>query len=111
MANMNDGDDFYCDMAIPRLVDIDVVQETSTVLAYHHTKPHWPVHIVVTPKQHTDSLLSLKDPSLLNELLVVIQEIAADITEKHGGCRVITNLGKYQDSKHLHFHLCFGERL
>ena len=26
-------------------------------------------------------------------------------------CRVLTNLGEYQESKHLHWHVCAGEPL
>ncbi|MEO8574469.1 MAG: HIT family hydrolase, partial [Pyrinomonadaceae bacterium] len=28
-----------------------------------------------------------------------------------GAARVMTNLGEYQDSKHLHFHVNSGERI
>jgi len=31
------------------------------VLAYHHTKPFWPVHIVVIPKKHIASFVTLTD--------------------------------------------------
>jgi histidine triad (HIT) family protein len=30
---------------------------------------------------------------------------------EHGACRVITNLGEYQDSKHLHWHVAAGQPL
>jgi histidine triad (HIT) family protein len=35
--------------------------------------------------------------------------VAAEVNLEHGGARVLTNLGKYQDSKHLHFHVNSGE--
>jgi histidine triad (HIT) family protein len=70
------------------------------------------VHIVVIPKRHVDSLLTLEttDP-LLTELILVIQQVAAQIVLEHGACRVLTNLGDYQESKHLHRHLCAGDPL
>jgi histidine triad (HIT) family protein len=37
--------------------------------------------------------------------------VAEQVTAEHGGCHVVTNIGKYQDSKHLHFHIGSGERL
>lgn len=46
------GDDFYCDMALSGKVPLDIVAETEQVLAFHHTRPFWPVHIVVIPKAH-----------------------------------------------------------
>lgn len=105
------GNDIYCDLIIPRSLPIKVVQETENILAYHHTRPHWPVHIVVTPKQHVDSLLTLESGEAARELLKVVQEVAAEVTREHGACRVITNLGEYQDSKHLHIHVSSGKPL
>ena len=50
-------DDFYCDEALSGHTPIKKVAETDNVLAFYHTKPHWPVHIVVIPKKHIPSLL------------------------------------------------------
>ena len=106
-------DDFYCDEALSGRTPIDVVAETVDVLAFHHTKPFWPVHIVVVPKAHVPSLTDLgtSHESLLREVLAVVRKIAANVEAEHGSCRVLTNLGSYQDSKHLHFHVGFGEPL
>lgn len=105
------GSDIYCDLIIPRSIPIEVVRETENVLAYHHTKPRWPVHIVVTPKRHVDSLLTLGTDTIARELLEVVQEAAAKVTKEQGACRVLTNLGEYQDSKHLHIHVSSGKPL
>jgi histidine triad (HIT) family protein len=107
------GDDFYCDMALSGKVPLDIVAETDEVLAFHHTRPFWPVHIVVIPKAHTPSLIDLGSggEELLIALMRVVQKIAAQVLAEHGACRVLTNLGNYQDSKHLHYHLCYGEPL
>lgn len=102
------GNDIYCDLIIPQKVPIEVIKETESVLAFYHTKPFWPLHIVVTPKQHVHSLLEL-DEELGKELLAVIKEIARKIKEEQGACRVLTNLGEYQDSKHLHIHISSGQ--
>ena len=103
--------DFYCDEAIPRKTPIDVVLETDAVLAFHHTKPYWPVHIVVVPKAHVPSLTDLGDHSadLLAKVLDVVRAVAELVEREYGACRVLTNLGEYQDSKHLHFHVAHGE--
>jgi histidine triad (HIT) family protein len=65
------------------------------------------VHLVVVPKQHVPSLLELDD-SLASELLAVVKDVAARVVADTGACRVLTNLGDYQDSKHLHFHVASG---
>jgi histidine triad (HIT) family protein len=105
-------DDFYCDEALSGRTPVRVVRETQDVLAFHHTRPYWQVHIVVVPKAHIPSLTHLggHDMSLVYRLLDVVREVAAEVETEYGACRVVTNLGKYQDSKHLHFHIGFGDR-
>lgn len=104
-------DDFYCDEVLSGKIEVKVVSETDNVLAYHHTRPFWPVHIVVIPKRHVSSLLTLEasDTPLLLELIAVVREVAAQVVSEQGACRVLTNLGEYQDSKHLHWHVSAGE--
>jgi histidine triad (HIT) family protein len=104
-------EDFYCDEVLSGRTEVKVVRETANVLAYHHTRPFWPVHIVVIPKRHISSLLTLEetDAELLLELIRVVREVAKEVVAAHGAARVLTNLGKYQDSKHLHWHVSAGD--
>ena len=106
-------EDFYCDEALSGRTKVDVVLETDAVLAFHHTRPHWPVHIVVVPKRHVPSLVDLgdADPAVLLQVLDVVRQVADRVLREHGACRVLTNLGRYQDSKHLHFHVNSGDPL
>ena len=101
-------EDFYCDEVFSGKTPVQKILETENVLAYHHTRPFWPVHIVVVPKQHVDSLLTVEN-ELLIELMDVAKKVADRVLAEHGAARVITNLGRYQDSKHLHFHVVSGE--
>ena len=107
------SDDFYCDEALSGRTPVKTVAETPDVLAFHHTRPFWPVHIVVVPKRHVPSLVDLgdADEGVLHSVLAVVREVAASVTAEHGAARVLTNLGRYQDSKHLHFHVSSGEPL
>ena len=106
-------EDFYCEEALSGRTPIQKLVETEQVLAFYHTRPFWPVHIVVIPKKHISSLLTLEpeDEPIVLELLATIRQLAAQVVAEHGGARVLTNLGIYQDSKHLHFHINFGEPL
>lgn len=101
------SEDFYCDEVFSGKTQVEKVLETERVLAYHHTRPFWPVHIVVVPKQHVDSLLTVEN-DLLIELMDIAKKVAATVLKEHGAVRVLTNLGEYQDSKHLHFHVLSG---
>jgi histidine triad (HIT) family protein len=104
--------DFYCDEVLSGRQPVQMVKETARVLAFHHTCPAYPVHIVVIPKLHIPSLLDFapEEDDLLAEMFGVIRAVAALVMNEYGACRVVTNLGAYQDSKHLHWHVIFGER-
>lgn len=103
-------EDFYCDEVISGKTKVKTVIEMDRVLAFHHTKPHWSVHIIVIPKTHISDLLSPAwDEKLFSELFTVIRRVASQVVKEYGSCRILTNLGGYQDSKHLHWHVSFGE--
>jgi histidine triad (HIT) family protein len=103
-------EDFYCEEVLSGKTTVEKVFETERVLAYHHTRPFWETHIVVIPKTHVDSLLTV-DNELLIELIDVVKIVAKKVMEEKGAARVLTNLGNYQDSKHLHFHVSSGETI
>jgi histidine triad (HIT) family protein len=105
------AEDFYCDEVLSGKTPVDVVAETDNVLAFHHTRPFWETHIVVIPKTHVGSLLTIEDSSLLVELIGVVKRVATTVVEEKGAARVLTNLGNYQDSKHLHFHVNSGKQI
>src|SRR5215212_2292211 len=68
------ADDFYCDEVLSGRTPVRVVEQTEHVLAYHHTRPAYPVHVVVIPRSHIASLLALDaaDHDLIAEMVAVI---------------------------------------
>ena len=106
------GQDFYCDVAIPNSAGLRIEHEDEWVLGFHHTKPYWVHHIVVVPKQHLGSLTTVtaEDRPVLERLFAVVQNVARHVEDTHGAAAVLTNLGSYQDSKHLHIHVHSGGR-
>lgn len=105
------GIDFYCDVALKGETPLKKEYESENVLAFHHTNPLYPVHIVVIPKKHIPSFTTVTDEEMpiFLEMVQVIKTIAHQVEEKYGAARILTNLGKYQDSKHLHFHVNAGD--
>ncbi|MFF7213782.1 HIT family protein [Streptomyces sp. NPDC008238] len=101
--------DFYCNQALSGKVQVEKVAETDRALAFHHTNPSCPVHIVVTPKEHVPSLTDLGNSGedLLTEVVHLVRTVAARVEQEHGSCSVTTNVGLYQESKHLHWHVTF----
>lgn len=107
-----DGDDFYCDVAIPNAALLRVEHEDDWVLAFHHTRPYWQNHVVVVPKKHIRSLTTVgpEDREHVTRLLSVVQAVARRFETRDGEAAVLTNLGRYQDSRHLHVHVHSGGR-
>lgn len=103
--------DFYCDEVLSGNTTVEKIFETENVIAYHHTRPFWETRTVIIPKIHVGSLLTIDDNDLLIELLDVVKQVAATVVKEKGAARVLTNLGEYQDSQHLHFHVYSGESL
>lgn len=106
-----ESNDFYCDEVLNGRTPVEKIFESDNVLAYYHTRPFWETHIVVIPKTHVGSLLTIDDNELLLELLNVVKRVAARVVGEKGAARVLTNLGEYQDSKHLHFHVNSGDQI
>jgi len=104
------GADFYCDVALPDPGSLDVVHEDELVLVYHHTRPFWAVHLVAVPKRHIPSLTDTGGATDedLRALFDAVQKVAGMMELEHGAAAVTTNLGAYQDSKHLHVHIHSG---
>lgn len=101
--------DFYCEEALSGKTKVDIVYESQAVLAFHHTKPSYPVHIVIVPKKHIPSLVEVhnSEEQIIVEVMRVAQQLAKTLNLNEG-VRLTTNMGKFQDTPHLHFHLTQG---
>lgn len=105
--------DFYCEKILTGAIEVPVCYENDQVFAFHHTNPIWEHHIVLLPKKHVESLIALEeaDNELLLELMRAAKALAGDLMARCGAARVYTNLGDYQSSKHLHWHIGSGKQL
>jgi histidine triad (HIT) family protein len=109
------ADCIFCKIA-GKEIPSTVVYEDETVLAFKDLEPQAPVHVLVIPKKHVESVAALKaeDKELAAHILVyVIPQIARDLGVAESGFRVVANTGDEggQTVKHLHFHLLGGRSL
>ena len=93
------------------LLPVDRLRDTETLLAFHHPRPAYPVHILIVPKRRLANLLDLQtaDAAFLLELITTVQSLITEFGLETVGYRLITNGGPYQDIPQLHFHLISGE--
>ena len=90
----------------------NIAYEDDKIICFHDLDPQAPVHVLVIPKKHIESLDDVKeeDKELMGHIMITIKKIAAELgLEK--GYRVVSNNGEYafQTVKHLHFHI-LGKR-
>lgn len=91
------------------------VYEDEEILAFKDINPVAPIHILVIPKKHIETLLDVKeeDNYLIGKIYATINKIAKDLGIEKDGFRVIANCGKDsgQEVMHIHFHLLAGKKL
>lgn len=92
-----------------------IVYENDHLLAFKDIHPEAPVHLLVIPKKHIQSLQELDpaDKELAAELLLAIPQLAKEQGLSEDGYRVVTNIGGHggQTVGHLHFHILGGRQL
>lgn len=107
-------DCIFCKIA-NKEIPSDIVFENQKVIAFRDINPVAPVHILVIPKTHVESVQALEgeDYNLLAEIFKAIKEIAVKEGIDKSGYRVISNSGKDggQEVFHLHFHILGGENI
>ena len=91
------------------------VYEDDKVVAFYDLEPQTPVHVLIVPKVHVESVLGIDETN--SEAVAHVFEVAAKLAVQLGiaeeGFRVVTNTGENagQTVKHIHFHLLGGRKL
>jgi histidine triad (HIT) family protein len=87
------------------------VYEDEDILAFNDISPARPVHILVIPKKHIESLAQVTeaDTPVLGKMLAVANKLATE-QGSPDGFRIIINTGRvgHQEVPHLHIHIVGG---
>ncbi|NNM70690.1 MAG: histidine triad nucleotide-binding protein [Gallionella sp.] len=90
------------------------VYEDDEVLAFHDIHPAAPVHFMLIPKLHLDSLMQADEThaALLGRMMVLAPRLARE-QGLTNGFRTVINTGKGggQEVFHLHIHIIGGGHL
>ncbi|MCL2044246.1 MAG: histidine triad nucleotide-binding protein [Treponema sp.] len=91
------------------------VYEDDELLAFHDIMPVAPVHILIIPKKHIQSLLhaQAEDTAMLGRLMNKARELAKEQGCGESGARFVINAGRdaKQSVDHLHIHILGGRSL
>lgn len=86
----------------------DIIYEDEKVIAFNDQDPQAPIHFLVIPKKHIESLAKLDedDRDLIGHIFMVIKKITEDLGLENG-YRIVNNTGEDggQTVKHMHFHV------
>lgn len=87
------------------------VYEDEDMLAFHDIQPVAPVHFMIIPKQHVDSLAHCDErhARILGRMMAMAGRLAKEQGSPEG-FRTIVNTGRIgrQDVYHLHIHIIGG---
>lgn len=101
----------FCQVA-RKEIPAAVVWEDVDFVAFNDIHPKAPVHVLLIPRQHVESLahVTLADEAMLGKLMLHVADVAAAVGLKERGFRTAINTGKEggQEVPHLHVHILGG---
>jgi len=93
-------------------IPADRVYENESVLAFNDIEPISPVHVLIIPKTHIESIndLDKSNSSIMADIFLAVNEVARIMNIADTGYRVIINNGRAggQEVPHLHVHVIGG---
>jgi histidine triad (HIT) family protein len=96
-------------------VDGKILYHDLEVTAFLDAHPVTPVHILIVPNKHIESLNQLEesDAALIGKMTLLARQIACEQGVEKSGYRLVINTGADagQSVFHLHLHLIAGQRL
>lgn len=106
---MSDMDCLFCKIARGEMVS-DTVYEDGAVRVFKDTHPKAPVHLLVVPKQHIESIAHLEADhrEMISELIYAAKDVAMELGL--AGYKLVFNVGRDggQTIDHLHLHILGG---
>ena len=91
------------------------VYEDDKVYAFYDITPEAPIHFLVIPKEHIESVNDLNDSNIdiVSHIFKVINKLVIELNISDKGYRIVNNCGEDggQTVKHIHFHVLGGRSL
>lgn len=111
---MAEQDCIFCQVVAGE-ISADIIYTDDRAVAFRDINPQAPVHALVIPREHLDSLddASGRDETTLGHLLRVAARVANEQGLSESGYRTVINTGAGagQSVFHLHLHVVGGRPL
>ena len=108
---MAEQDCIFCRISAGE-IPATILYQDERCVAFRDTNPQAPVHVLVIPREHMDSLddASQRDEATLGHLLRVAARVANEQGLSESGYRTVINTGAGvgQSVFHLHVHVLGG---
>jgi histidine triad (HIT) family protein len=96
-------------------VSSEFVYESDTVVAFNDVNPIAPVHVLIIPKKHIESMndIDTDNNMVIADMFAVAVEIAKQKSIDSDGYKLLIRTGKNggQEVPHIHLHLIGGALL
>lgn len=100
----------FCQI-VARELPADIVHEDEELTVFKDINPDAPVHLLIVPKRHLESLNSLdeKTANIAGKMFLTAKRMA-ELHDIKSGYRIMINTGREagQVIRHLHMHLMGG---
>lgn len=107
-------DCIFCKI-VKKEVPAAVVYEDSDILAFKDVRPLAPVHILIIPKKHIETVNDFEDTDmeLAGRMVIAAKKIATDFDISPKGYKLLFRVGEWggQEVGHVHLHLIGGAKL
>ena len=103
------SDCIFCKIASGEYLST-IVYEDDSVISFKDINPQAPVHLVVIPKEHIETLNEVSDYNIYYNIFKIINKLTREFNIHKSGYRVVANCNRDggQSIFHIHFHLLGG---
>ena len=107
-------DCIFCRIASAE-IPTDFAYQDDEIVAFKDINPIAPVHLIVIPRKHIESLarMTAEHAALMGRMVSVANRLASEAGVSQQGYRLVANCGPDagQEVPHLHLHVIGGRKL
>ncbi|HCP08585.1 MAG TPA: histidine triad nucleotide-binding protein [Candidatus Moranbacteria bacterium] len=104
----------FCKIA-NKEIPADIIYEDDLIMAFKDVHPIAPVHVLIIPKKHIESINDItdQDEQMIGHMFTVAKKIAKDLQTAEKGYKLLFRVGEWggQEVQHIHLHLIGGAKL